>query len=627
MIGSEQFSPESYLCRDLNLKRHITILILFLTSTGAFAQEVSQKTFYDQEEKIVKEIFILKKRGSSILHGPYTAYFQNGNIKTSGHYYENTANGAWEFFYENGALRIRGNINSGVNEGLWEYFFDNSEMNMEGPMVGGKKSGTWKTYYRSGATKSEGEYYYGKKTAKWNYYYANGSLQAISILENGNGQHEEYFPAGGVKMKGMKVGGKKSGFWTYYNEGGTKKGEGGFINDLKQGKWVYYNEEGIRVSEGVYDKDQQSGLWVDYFENGSVSSRGNFEAGQKEGFWNLFYDDGTSRGEGTFMNGTGEYREYYRTGAIKTKGHLVNGKNDGYWEYYYENSELEGICEFDDGVGEYSGFYSNGTRKMKGTIRNDVRIGIWELYKEDGELAGYYKPYYENGNSELWLARESEEQKELKRTQTRKVGSYKYKKKKFSYFDSKINEYRSIIIGYNPLAPLVNSFPLGLEYYHQERLGHELLFNLIRDPFFRNHSTLSEGTEYKKGLEIAVRQKFYNKMKKFGAPYFGHEVRYSTVFHSVKVPDQIVPSNVVELTKNEQKYEYSIFVGTRYFKAQQEGGFTVDTYIGIGIGYRVYYQNYTDTEDNKDYFFDLPTSNISIPIRFGINIGYGIPVR
>jgi len=612
---------------EFKLEKSIIILFLIFIPLIVYPQAVERKTYYDESNVRIKEIFNLKGPKSAILHGMYTAYFENGNVKTTGHYFNNIANGTWDFYYENGELRIRGNINNGINEGLWEYFYDNGKLSMEGMMEKANKHGHWKTYYKSGATKSEGNFSQGVQDGKWNYYYANGGLQAISILESGSGQYEEYFPTGGVKMKGMKIGSMKSGFWVYFYEDGTKKGEGTFLNDLKQGKWTYFNEEGIRISEGNYDKDIPSGQWVDYYENGTVSSRGNYEVGQKEGFWNLFYDDGTSKGEGNFENGTGVFLEYYKSGALKTKGQLLNGKNDGHWEYYYENSEIEGSCEFDQGVGEYTGYYSNGKIKMKGTIRNEERVGIWELYKEDGELAGYYKPYYENGNSELWLARESEEQKKLQQSQPRKVGSYKYKKKKFRYFEPAINEYKALIIGYNPLAPLANSFPIGFEYYQQERLGHELLINLIRDPFFRNHSKLNEGSEYKKGVELAIRQKLYNKLGRYGAPYFGHEIRYSTVFHSVKAPDQIIPESVVELTKNEQKFEYSILVGNRFFKSQKEGGFTIDTYIGVGIGYRVYYQNYSDTPDNEDLFSDLPTSSVSIPIRFGVNIGFGIPVK
>ncbi len=610
------------------INRFIISLTLFALWSGTLlGQGHVHMTYYDEEETHIKEKYTLKSVQSNILNGSYEAFFEDGNPKTVGQYFDNKPNGTWEFYYENGELRIRGNIENGVNNGYWEYFYSNGQLNMDGEIVNGKRDGYWKMYFQNGALKSEGSYSNGNKEGKWKYYFQSGGLRALSILEAGNGQYEEYFAAGGIKMKGMKTGDKKSGFWTYYYEGGTKKGEGVFRDDLKQGKWSYYNEEGIRISEGNYSNDQPSGLWIDYHTNGTVSSRGNYNEGQKEGNWNLFYNDGSPRGEGVFSNGSGEYREYYKSGAIKIKGQLKNGKNNGTWEYFYENGEKEGTCEFEDGIGDYIGYYSDGTKKMKGTIRNNERVGIWELYKENGEIAGYYKPYYENGNPELWLAKDSEQQQNLNKKQARKSGTYKYKKKKFQYFKPALNEYKAIIIGYNPVAPLFNSFPLGIEYYQEERLGHEILFNLIREPFFRNHSSIEVGKEYKMGGEIALRQKFYRPSKKTGSPYFGHEVRYSSVFHSVKTPDQIIPENIVELTKNEQKYEYSIFLGNRYFKVQKESGFTIDTYIGIGIGYRTYTQDYTDTEDNKEFFSDLPSSNISIPIRLGVNLGFAIPVR
>ncbi len=273
------------------------------------------------------------------------------------------------------------------------------------------------------------------------------------------------------------------------------------------------------------------------------------------------------------------------------------------------------------------GYYSDKTLKMKGTIRNNVRIGIWELYKEDGTIAGYYKPYYENGNPTLWLAKDSEQQKALNRDRGRKAGSYKFKKKKFNHFESKINEFRAMIIGYNPIAPVLGSFPLGLEYYFQERLGHELLFNLIRDPFFRKHNSLSYSEIYEQGWELALRQKFYKSSKTTGSPYFGHEIRYSNINHLVRTPDQGIPDNAIILKQMENKYEYSLFVGNRYFKSPNEGGMSIDTYIGLGIGYRSYSKDFNSTEKNNGYFSDLPTSNISLAFRFGVNLGIAMRIR
>lgn len=611
------------------MARLITILSLFIifASSVCRSQEIEQRTFFDEEKSQLKEVYTLKEEGSKVLHGPYSDYFENGNLKTSGQYFDNIANGVWEFYYENGQIRMRGNINNGVNEGQWEYYYENGETSMEGEISNKKRHGDWKMYFDNGALKSEGKFVSGVKEGSWKYYYEKGGLQANAEYSDGDGMYTEYYPSGNEKMVGLKTGGQKQGKWIYYYEDGTKKGEGEFRNELKTGTWKYYNEEGNITSEGTYQNGQPDGFWVDYHENGEISSQGNYNEGQKNGSWKLFYNDGAHKGEGNFENGTGEYFEYFKNGQMKVKGFILDGKNDGDWTYYYENGKTEGKAIFADGVGTYTGFYTEGMIKMKGSLRNNERVGIWELFKEDGNLAGYYKPYYEDGNNTLWLAEDSEEQKELSRTRSKKVGSYKYKKSKFDYFDPQINEFKAVIINYNPLAPALNSFPIGLEYYNQERLGHELLGIIIREPFFRNHEGLDVGEEYREGFEIALRQKLYGDEKRTGVPYFGHEVRYSNVDHLVKTPDQNSPGDIVKLTQNEKKYEYSIFVGNRFFKSPNEGGMTLDTYIGVGMGYRYYTQDYISTEENLQYFDDLPTSPVSFAFRLGINLGFAIRVR
>ena len=589
------------------------------------SQEVEVRTYYDDAEEQLKEVFTLKAAGSKVLHGPYAAFYKDGTPKTSGQYFNNVSTGVWEFYYLSGELRMRGSLVEGRNEGPWEYFFENGRKSMEGDIYNGKREGYWKMFYQNGSIKSEGSFKAGKRQGEWKFYFEMGGLQASANYVEDFGDYEEYYPSGTVKMRGTKQSGQKTGVWEYYYEDGTIKGKGDFENSLKSGVWQYYSEEGVLITEGTYTKDQPDGLWIEYHDDGSVSSRGNYQKGQKHGSWNLFYEDGSARGEGLFVNGTGEYREYYRNGQVRVKGTLLNGKNHGRWEYFYENGKQEGICEFEHGEGVYIGTYSDGNVKMTGKIRNNERVGIWELYKEDGTIAGYYKPYFENGNTSLWLAKDSDEQLAFK--SNRKVGSYKYKRKRFNHFDAKVNEFRAVIIGYNPIAPVLGSFPLGIEYYHQERLGHELLINYLRNPFFRSHSTLALGENFSTGWEVALRQKFYNKERRTGEPYFGHEVRYSSTDHRVRVPDITDPAIVNELSQVETKYEYSLFVGTRYFTNPKEGGVTFDAYIGAGLGYRGYTTNFDPTADNQQYFSELPSSNLAVAFRLGLNMGFAIRVK
>ena len=51
-------------------------------------------------------------------------------------------------------------------------------------------------------------------------------------------------------------------------------------------------------------------------------------------------------------------------------------------------------------------------------------------------------------------------------------------------------------------------------------------------------------------------------------------------------------------------------------------GWTLDTYIGFGIGYRLTKSNWESNSDYDKLFSNVPDSPISIPLRLGITIGY-----
>ena len=139
---------------------------------------------------------------------------------------------------------------------------------------------------------------------------------------------------------------------------------------------------------------------------------------------------------------------------------------------------------------------------MKGVIKNDIRTGIWELYEKTGDITGFYKPYYEEGEATFFIAEDVKEQKELSQSRRASAGSSKTIKKKSRYFKKGINEYKALIIGYNPIAPLLGALPLSFEYYLKERLGYELVAQYLRDPFFKSFSSVAEGETFSEGYNL-----------------------------------------------------------------------------------------------------------------------------
>ena len=58
--------------------------------------------------------------------------------------------------------------------------------------------------------------------------------------------------------------------------------------------------------------------------------------------------------------------------------------------------------------------------------------------------------------------------------------------KKDVQMNKKFHEYKALIIGYNPLAPLAGVLPFSFEYYLEERLGYELVASYVRNEFMRS---------------------------------------------------------------------------------------------------------------------------------------------
>lgn len=591
----------------------LATLLLFSTLAGGVvhAQVFTRHTYHDTEKKNLKEVYQVKDTITNAPHGRYVSYFLNGNIESKGHFVNNETTGVWEFFYETGNMRMRGVLRQNSNYGLWEYYYENGQKSMEGMINEKMKEGRWKIYYESGKLKEEGDYIKNTKNGLWRTYYEDGALQGEIEYVNDHGRYIEYSHSGKVLSEGPRSGNLRTGFWRFYDHEGVLSGAGEYVNGKKNGDWKNYYPSGSVASAGRYENDLPVGTWTYFFENGAISSQGEFVGGQKNGYWSVLGQDGGLKSKTNYVMGSGEYREYYASGKLKVKGQIEKGKNQGKWDYYYEDGKKMGEADFDQGRGNYLGFYPGGSLQTKGVIEDDLWVGTWELYDKDGSLSGYYKPFYENNI----LANEINSL--LNHQAPLPVTVSKQAKKGFYYFTERFPEYRSVIVQGNPLTTFIGWFPVAVEFYNQERLGHVFEFEGIRDPFFSADGEVAQNQIFKRGYAISVKQKFYNPVRT-GMWYFGHELRLTNVSHFSNL--STLQGQPVQMTASasEQQAQYGILVGTRLMQKNNGDGFTIDAYVGYGIGYRSF-----DTEPIfENVFSSLNQSRLAQTFRFGVNFGY-----
>ncbi len=606
--------------------RYLWVISQLLLPLLAFGQSANSsdnsniriRKYFDQEKTRVMEEYFLTDSTSGIIDGPYRQYFYDGGLATALDYQNNLPQGKASYYYENGNPKMLGAFDRGESTGIWEYYFESGQLNMKGELITDVRQGEWSFYFENGNLKSRGHFIDNQRDGIWNFFYEDGKLKAQALYEDGQGVYKEFYSSGSLKMEGQNVQGRSVGAWSFYYETGELEAEGLFEDGLKTGLWKYYHKNGNTQGVGYYVEGKKSGRWTYYHEDGVVSSQGDLKEDIKDGFWKLFYESGKVKGQIEYTDGEGTYEEYYENGRLKQKGQLNQKGKQGLWEYFTENGKLEGQANFTNDVGEYTGYYPGGSTKMTGTIANDKRIGDWQLYNPDGAYAGTYKPIYEEEDPIFYTEATINSLSKV----TYDKPAYRFKNKSLKYFRSRINEYRGIIFSLDASTIPVGKLGMGIEYYFQERLGYEVQAYMIRDPFFENHGDLGFNVSAAQGWQGKFRQKLYSDDGAFGMFYFGHEVGYSQINHRATVLDSAFTfPRSIGLELAEERFQYGVFIGNRWMRNAADAGITIDAYIGVGIGWRWFDDNFTNTPEYNQIFSDVDRDKNFFPILFGIQIG------
>ena len=591
-------------------------LAAFLTAVPflSYSQGVERRTYHDEDKKHLKEVYHVRDTIRNVLDGKYESYYLNSHTESRGQFTDNETAGVWEFFYETGGLKMRGILRQNANQGMWEYYYENGQKSMEGAINGRFREGVWKTYFENGQAKEIGEYVNNKRTGYWTGFYEDGTRRGEITYSDDFGRYTEYYHSGKVLGEGPKRGSLKVGHWRYFSELGVIESEGEMENGKRMGEWIHYHPNGKVAARGAFHSDQASGDWTYYNEDGNVTAVGSYTEGRKTGYWKTVATDGTLRSEITYERGVGEYREYYPDGKLQVKGQIANDLREGKWEFFYPDGKLEGECNYENGRGVYKGYYPSGALQTSGEMEQERKVGTWEIYESDGRLSGYYRPFYD-------------ENKIISTEITELVGKSSITKvvtrgKRFKYFDPRVNEFKGVIVGTNPIFLAAGRLPVGLEFYLQERLGHEFEFIGIRDPFFKSDQNILPGKNFIRGYSVAIKQKFYNPFK-IGMWYFGHEIRFTNQGHFTNVSIPQFPDFYFTASAVEQRIEYGPLLGYRLLQRGNASGLSIDAFVSYNIGYRGF-----DVDENyTSYFHDVEQSRFSNSFHFGLNFGKSFSFR
>ena len=568
-------------------------LLCIPTSQG---QLLIQKNFFDNQNQKIESIISLSPSDST-LEGPYLSYYPNGNKKIEGYYHLNKADSLWTFYYPNNSVKSIGYFLNNKQFGLWKYYNDLGIKQKEITIKNGRKNGIYEEYYNEINIKLSGKLLNDKKIGLWKEYNQNGIIKSTTLIQNDTAVlYRSFFPNGNVNLQGTKINNKRSGKWTSFHENGQVASEGFYKENTKEGSWTYWNE------------------------NGKKNAEGNYTFGKKHGQWFFYDNNGMIRTSGDFSNDLGDIKTFDTAGNIQSEGTLLNGEKIGNWIYFNADGKIIGKAVFENGVGSYQGFYLDGTLRTSGTIENEKKIGEWMIYDKKGNLEGKYTPIYDHANK----IKPQKDQRQLGGTNGLKQNpDFLYKPNLNRYFNKRKHEYKGLIFSSGLLNPMLNQISLGIEFYFQERLGHEMIYSYYRDPVFKKFRDITDYQPYEYGHDITIKQKFYQKDSDLGMPYFGHQISMSLHKHELNVLDQsTLPFQALVIQCEELSVEYGVYIGYKWMKKSDGKGFVLDAFTGINVGTSKWTSLYEENASYDAYFKDKKMGASLISFNLGIMIGF-----
>lgn len=198
------------------------------------------------------------------------------------------------------------------------------------------------------------------------------------------------------------------------------------------------------------------------------------------------------------------------------------------------------------------------------------------------------------------------------------------RRRRARYFRPRVNEQQTFIVSTNPVATVFGQLPLAVEYYLQERLGCELRATWIRQPFYYDPADAWVNRPFRSGFAVDFRQKFYHPDGPFGIWYFGYELRYTRQQHQAFVTDSLFALETRLLAVQEQRYAFSLLLGTRQLWQLRGLNLAFDAYAGVGVGYRTVGRDWPEPrlENWETVFRRQRSDRLTVPFRLGFTVGY-----
>jgi len=405
---------------------------LFLSFTfciscfSSFSQGKIMKTFYDEQEKKLREEYTLDLGDSGWeKNGVYKSFYPSGRLALEGFYKENKKNDWFREYYDTlvaGKKRIKSQVfyENNVKNGqmlafglkgdtLQKATFKNDELigslliyhpngklHRSGNFANGNLEGIVKEYYSSGQLYKEAFFKEGQPEGIIKTYYESGNLMSEETYAKGvqAGLTKEYYDAPSLPVKTIYTmkNNAKEGKEEIFSEKGILIKEVYYVNGMLNGtakQWDKNTKE--LIYEATYDKGYRINTETEYYLNKKIAKITTYRNQERNRNVINYTETGEVIYQANFINNQLE-------GIVKSipKGREVywdetnykNGKKEGESKtFYLPKKNIRSIELYKQGVlnGKSETYYENGKIKAKGNYKEGNRVGNWYFYDENGK--------------------------------------------------------------------------------------------------------------------------------------------------------------------------------------------------------------------------------------------------
>ena len=372
--------------------------------------------------------------------GIWTAYHENGVIKSKGNRHEFLLDGTWEFFDSTGVKLRSVDYDSDLKSGWERSYFPDGKVRLEQHFDTDVRSGWTYEYDKKGQRRKAIPYRNNLEDGKGREYAADGRTIALLEYDKGYLRNVE-------KVNRYDSFGQKTGVWMEWNGSGILQEQGPWNSGKRNGLFRFYDQWGqledvVKYLEGEVIADAEETQEIDIrtttHNNGTIATRSTYENGVRVGVYTQYdntgtiisgalYEQGFKIGEGiTNAEGkrVGEWKQFYPDGALKSEGDFAEGRREGPWKFYAETGQLiqEGTYRDGEFHGNWRWYYTSGSvhrnesyRKGKadgnfleldsqgktlveGLYEYGLKQGLWLMDVNDHREEGYYVDGERHGN-------------------------------------------------------------------------------------------------------------------------------------------------------------------------------------------------------------------------------------